>query len=197
MTTRRATRAAAGRPRPRTSPLVGRLVRLRCIRADDLPMIEKWWEEAEANLLDGGDHDGPSVQFRELFRQRVLNGEENHWFLVESRRDGPAGYVLYRTYPDEPRSAEVAVRLTRRHWGQGFGSEAFRLFVGHLFAALAVDRIWLTVYLFNPRATRLYERIGFRDEETFVDEKGLEMLKMGITRTEHEELASRSRTIDG
>lgn len=186
MTTRRATRAGAGRARPRSSPLTGRLVRLRRIRPTDLPVIEQWWEEAEANLLDGGDHDGPSVQFRAIFRQRVLVGEETHWFLVESRRDGPVGYVLYRTYTDEPRAAEVAVRLTRRHWGKGYGSEGFRLFVRHLFSALAVDRIWLTVYLFNPRAIRLYERIGFRDEETFVDEKGLEMLKMGITRPEHD-----------
>lgn len=188
MTTRRATRSASGRVRPRSAPLAGRLVRLRRIKPGDLPLIERWWEEPEANLLDGGDHDGPSFQFRSVFRQRVLMGEETHWFLIESRRDGPAGYVLYRTYVDEPRAAEVAVRLTRAHWGKGFGSEAFRLFVGHLFSALAVDRIWLTVYLFNPRAIRLYERIGFRDEETFVDEKGLEMLKMGITRSEHDSL---------
>lgn len=188
MTTRRATRAAAGRACPRSATLTGRLVCLRRIRADDLPLIETWWQEPEANLLDGGDHDGPSFQFRSGFRQRVLIAEEKNWFLIESRRHGPVGYVLHRTYADEPRAAEVAVRLTRPHWGRGYGSEAFRLFVRHLFSALAVDRIWLTVYLFNPRAIRLYERIGFRDEETFVDEKGLEMLKMGITRAEHDSL---------
>lgn len=181
MTTRRAARSATSRV-ARTSPLSGRLVRLRPMTADDLPVIEQWWEEPEANLLDGGDHDGPSLQFRSIFRQRVLSGQETHWFLVESHAQGPVGYVLYRTYADEPRAAEVAVRLTRKQWGRGFGSEAFQLFVRHLFQNLAVDRIWLTVYLFNPRAIRLYERIGFRDEETFVDEKGLEMLKMGISR---------------
>ena len=195
MTTRRATRSTT-RPPARTSPLAGRLVRLRRIRDDDLPLIEKWWEEAEANLLDGGDHDGPSIQFRQIFRLRVASGNERNWFLVESKKDGPVGYVLYRTYPEEPRAAEVAVRLTRRQWGKGYGREAFQLFVGHLFTQLAVDRIWLTVYLFNPRAIRLYERIGFRDEETFVDEKGLEMLKMGITRAEHDALHSDSRNID-
>lgn len=181
MTTRRAARFGASRV-PRTSPLSGRLVRLRRIVPADLAVIEQWWEEPEANLLDGGDHDGPSFQFRQIFGQRVKSGLETHWFVVESHSEGPVGYVLYRTYPDEPRAAEVAVRLTRKQWGRGFGTEAFQLFVRHLFQNLAVDRIWLTVYLFNPRAIRLYERIGFRDEETFVDEKGLEMLKMGITR---------------
>jgi len=195
MTTRRATRGPSRAP-ARTSPLAGRLVWLRTIRPDDLTRIETWWEEPEANLLDGGDHDGPSLSFRQIFRQRVLAGHETHWFMVESRRDGPIGYVLYRTYPEEPRAAEVAVRLTRKAWGKGYGTEAFHLFVRHLFRHLAVDRIWLTVYLFNPRAIRLYERIGFRDEETFVDEKGLEMLKMGITRSEHDVLANPSRNID-
>ena len=172
--------------RPRSRPLTGRQVRLRTIKPVDLLLIEKWWEEPEANLLDGGDHDGPSVQFRKAFQNRVVRGRESNWFLIESRNDGPVGYVLYRTYPDEEGAAEVAVRVSRKFWGRGYGSEAFRLFVAHLFRTLELERVWLTVYLFNPRAIRLYEKMGFRDEETFVDEKGLEMLRMGITREEHD-----------
>lgn len=189
MTTSRARVTRA--PRGRT--LSGRLVRLRTLRGSDLPTIERWWDEPEANLLDGGDHDGPSTSFRKVFHQRVLLGEEKSWFLVESRADGPVGYVLYRTYPDEPAAAEVAVRLTRRQWGKGYGREAFALFVAHLFDALGVERLWLTVYLFNPRAIRMYERIGFKDEETFVDEKGLEMLKMSLTRIDHERSVRQGR----
>lgn len=178
---------------PRGRALSGRKVCLRTLRPGDLALIERWWEEPEANLLDGGDHDGPSRSFRQVFHQRVVMGEEKSWFLVESRADGPVGYVLYRTYLDEPGAAEVAVRLTRRHWGKGYGREAFALFVAHLFDALGVERVWLTVYLFNPRAIRMYERIGFKDEETFVDEKGLEMLKMGLTRTDHERSVRQGR----
>ena len=162
--------------------LSGQLVDLRPIKPTDLPLIEGWWEEPEANLLDGGDHDGPSYQFRESFRNRVEKGRERNWMLIEGKQDGPVGYVLYRTYNDMPGQAEASLRISRRFWGRGFGGEAFKIFLSHIFHVLQLDRIWLTVYIFNPRAIRLYERLGFKDEEAFIDEKGLEMLRMGIAR---------------
>jgi RimJ/RimL family protein N-acetyltransferase len=183
-------RARRSRARERdTVRLTGNDLSLRTILPTDLPLIEKWWEEPEANWLDGGDHDGPSLEFRSIFRSRVLRGTESSWFLVETP-EGPVGYVLYRTYPDDTTGAEVAMRLSKNFWGRGFGTEAFRLFVDHLFA-VGFAHIWLTVYIFNPRAIRLYEKAGFREEETFVDENGLELLKMTLHRADHESRQTR------
>ncbi len=49
---------------------------------------------------------------------------------------------------------------------KGFGSEATRLLVRHGFEAVGLNRIELEVYAFNPRAMRVYEKIGFRLEGT-------------------------------
>ena len=53
---------------------------------------------------------------------------------------------------------------TRRAWGKGYGTEATRLMVAHAFETLNLNRVWLTVYEYNPRGVRAYEKAGFRLE---------------------------------
>lgn len=44
------------------------------------------------------------------------------------------------------------------------GTEATRLIVGYGFEQLGLYRISLTVFAFNPRARRVYEKAGFVEE---------------------------------
>lgn len=53
--------------------------------------------------------------------------------------------------------------------GRGLGTEATRLIVGHGFERLGLHRISLEVCAFNPRARRLYEKVGFLPEGERVD----------------------------
>jgi RimJ/RimL family protein N-acetyltransferase len=52
---------------------------------------------------------------------------------------------------------------------RGLGSEATRLIVDYGLTVLGLHRIELTVYAFNPRAQRVYEKAGFRVEGTARD----------------------------
>ena len=45
--------------------------------------------------------------------------------------------------------------------GQGFGSEASRLVLGHAFGSMALHRVSLRVLAINTRAIRAYEKCGF------------------------------------
>lgn len=49
---------------------------------------------------------------------------------------------------------------------RGLGTEAARLIVEHGFRALGLHRIELEVYSFNPRARRVYDKVGFVHEGT-------------------------------
>ena len=49
-------------------------------------------------------------------------------------------------------------------WGKGYGTETTRLLAAHAFETLNLNRVWLSVYEYNPRGIRAYEKAGFRVE---------------------------------
>jgi RimJ/RimL family protein N-acetyltransferase len=53
-----------------------------------------------------------------------------------------------------------------RFYGRGLGTEAARLIIDYAVTVAGVHRIELQVYNFNPRARRVYEKLGFALEGT-------------------------------
>ena len=49
-------------------------------------------------------------------------------------------------------------------WGRGYGTEAASLMIGHAFRGLGLHRVALSVFSFNTRAIRSYEKVGFQIE---------------------------------
>lgn len=158
-------------------------LRLRPLVKEDLPTLEAWWEEPEASYLDGGDTQGPSAEFRQAFQKSLEQLPSDTWSIIELSEGEPAGYILYRIYVEDPSSVEVAVRLSCRYWGRGIAAGALQLILSRLFEEMGFERAWLTVFVFNQRAIRLYQRLGFEVLESFTDERGLELFKMELNRT--------------
>jgi RimJ/RimL family protein N-acetyltransferase len=68
------------------------------------------------------------------------------------------------------RSAVLGIVLgEKKHWGNGFGTDAVRLILGFAFRELNLHRVELDVYDYNVRAIRCYEKAGFRREGTLRD----------------------------
>lgn len=92
--------------------------------------------------------------------------------------------VLYEWDPDA-RSCTFRALLGPRGRGRGFGTEATRLIVGHGFEQLGLRRVQLEVYGNNPRARRVYEKVGFvlegvRREAAFRDGEWVDEVLMAI-----------------
>jgi RimJ/RimL family protein N-acetyltransferase len=64
--------------------------------------------------------------------------------------DGDNGSALYHITLGE-----------RDTWGRGYGTEATELMLEHAFTRLGLHRIALSVFEFNERAIRSYEKAGF------------------------------------
>jgi RimJ/RimL family protein N-acetyltransferase len=56
-----------------------------------------------------------------------------------------------------------------RNRGRGLGTEATRLILAHAFDTVGLHRVELSVYAFNPRARRVYDKVGFVYEGTMRD----------------------------
>src|SRR5579875_358814 len=84
---------------------------------------------------------------------------------------------------------DLSVALGRPYWGQGYGREALTLLLRFAFMELNLRRVGITVFDYNPRAIRLYERAGFVREgarRAYVvrDGKAHDMLLYGMLREE-------------
>jgi RimJ/RimL family protein N-acetyltransferase len=75
--------------------------------------------------------------------------------------------------------------------GKGYGTDAMQVILGFAFRELNLHRVSLSVFEYNPRAIRSYEKAGFRHEgrlraEINRDGRRWDVLMMGILRTEWE-----------
>lgn len=61
-------------------------------------------------------------------------------------------------------SANFRVWLLPAHWGHGYGTEVATLALAHAFEVLQLHRVELSVFAFNPKAQRAYEKAGFTVE---------------------------------
>lgn len=149
----------------------GTWVRLRALRAEDAEHHLRWRNDPEVvHWATGGDPcfgpvtaEAVGIAFETMLR---LIPREAAVFTVEDLADGTViGMVDYRDL--DPFAGLVTVGVTigsRDHWGRGYGSEALRLLVGHLFGAFGLHRIELDTWSGNERAVRAFTKAGFQEE---------------------------------
>jgi RimJ/RimL family protein N-acetyltransferase len=71
-----------------------------------------------------------------------------------------------RPVPAAPVTAEAGWRLARRHWGQGYATEAARAVLEHGFATVGLDEIWAETMAVNEPSRRVMTRVGMRHLRT-------------------------------
>ncbi|WLQ35379.1 GNAT family protein [Streptomyces castrisilvae] len=149
----------------------GKLVRIRALRASDLDAHLRWRNDPEVvHWAAGGDpHYGPITrESLERFHDARLRQDPRveASFTVEDLADGrPIGTADYRDI--DPFAGEATVGIVigeRSHWGGGYGSEALRLLLKHLFGACRVRRVELDTWSGNERAMRAFRGAGFVEE---------------------------------
>lgn len=88
------------------------------------------------------------------------------------------------------RNAFVGIAIgNRADWDKGYGTDAMKIILRYAFTEINLRRVTLTVFEYNPRAVRSYEKAGFRHEGRLrgfllKDGKRWDMLFMGILRDE-------------
>ena len=146
---------------------IGRSVRLRPLREDDLPYLEQWWFDPSIVVLQ--NHTvlpRPEGGVSEQFSQWSANtSSEAVGFSIElTETEEFVGHVtLYGRNPIN-QSATLAIVLGPEFHGRGYGSDAVRLAVKYGFLQLGLNRIELQTWAFNTRGIASYTKAGFVEE---------------------------------
>lgn len=154
--------------------IIGDQIRFRAIEKEDLPYFVKWLND-------------PDVRSGLSLYLPLSLAEEEKWFEEILKRDAHERPIAIEIQPDpninkwvfvgncglfgidwQNRFAEVGIHIGEKDfWDQGFGTRAMNLILKHGFENLNLHRIWLRVFVDNPRAIRSYEKTGFTVEGKF------------------------------
>lgn len=182
---------------PFTSParLVGDRVELRPADGRDAARLQELMGDPEVGRLTGSVHSSDPAthpppwsteQLIDLYDRWAAADDRIVWVIVDRSSGETVGEALLMDH--DPGNRSVGFRL----WisgarDRGLGTETTRLAVDHAFGTIGVHRVELEVFAFNPRARRVYEKVGFVHEGTrrdalrfddgWVDAEGMAMLE--------------------
>ncbi|MFI9817990.1 GNAT family N-acetyltransferase [Saccharothrix variisporea] len=156
----------------RTKPtLTGEVVVLRPVTADDVPALLPMLTDPEVARLTGshGGGDPDQAVLREWYGSRGAQDGRLDLAVVERGSGRVVGEAVLNQWDADNGSCSFRICFVPGAVGRGMGTEATRLIVGYGFEVLGLHRISLEVYAFNPRARRVYEKVGFVAEGVLRD----------------------------
>jgi RimJ/RimL family protein N-acetyltransferase len=143
--------------------ITGERVVLRRHSPENLRAFERWYGDPDVVRLTRYQ-DGPMRrdEIERFFAARAL-GLESLAMAVHIRETNRLiGTCALSQLDSDNGSALYHITIGEKDaWGQGFGTEATSLMMGHAFDGLGLHRIALSVFSFNERAIRSYASVGF------------------------------------
>ena len=138
---------------------------LRPAEREDLPLFVRWFGDARTTRTLSAAAPMSLASEEDWFERVVANqGRDGYHFAIcRLEDDRPIGTIGLFEMDLRNGSAGLGISIgDPADTGQGYGSDAMRAIVGWAFDMLRLERIWLDVYAFNPRARVVYERLGLR-----------------------------------
>ena len=178
----------------------GDLVRLSAVDAEELgKAYAQWNRDSELDrLFDAHAAKMSSSKAGAKFFEKIIeeNSPAEHYFTIRSLEDNRLLGDINLDVINNWNSRDSFVGLgigNRDDWGKGYGTDAMKIMLRFAFTELNLRRVTLTVFEYNPRAIRSYEKVGFRHEgrlrQMLLKEgKRWDMLFMGILFDDWKEL---------
>jgi len=173
----------------------GNLVRLSAYDPEELSKaLPRWYRNSEySRLLSSSLMPMPSPKsVNSWIEKEVLEYSPASYFfsiraLAEDKLIGDLGLDVIDW---SGRDAFVGLGIGEtEYWGKGYGTDVMNVLLRFAFLEINLRRVTLTVFEYNPRAIRSYEKAGFQHEgreRNVLNKEGrrYDMLFMGILREE-------------
>jgi RimJ/RimL family protein N-acetyltransferase len=151
-------------------PFEGELVRLRAREESDAANFYLWINDWDTVKYLGQRYPR-SMKFE---REQMLNsgaGYGEAHFIIETKDDRRAiGWLGLHAASGEDRATTLGIAIGDHDFlDGGYGTDAMRVACRIAFDVMNLNRVELTVYDWNERAIRVYEKVGFQKEGVLRD----------------------------
>jgi len=155
--------AAPERDSWRPEAIPGRLVVLRRHRLENLRAFTHWYSDPEiARLTRYQQSPLSNEEVQRFFYSRILGSDFLAMAIHVRESDRLIGTCAFSQLDGDNGSTLFHITIGERDtWGMGYGTEAAELMLAHAFSRLALHRVALSVFEYNARAIRSYEKCGF------------------------------------
>ena len=141
----------AGARERKESPLLTPRLRLRPLRARDVPVLA---------LIGASDAVRQNLT---IALEPAAPSRGTEAFVAERRKDRVSiGAGGYRAITEAGTAVEFALWLGERDWGRGYGTEIAHALIDRAFGRPEVMEVCAAVRVTNARARRLIEKCGFQ-----------------------------------
>jgi RimJ/RimL family protein N-acetyltransferase len=106
---------------------------------------------------------GKSIDLNSERKDLIEFAKGHNYEIIEKDHDILIGSCGFIEIDDLNQTAGVGIFIgDKNYWNKGYGSEALTLLLDYGFKALNFHNVELTVFSFNYRAIRSYEKVGFK-----------------------------------
>lgn len=152
--------------------IIGEKIFLRPFQKEDIPAMEECLKDMEVLKFTGSSSDFDKNLITQWYNTRNEQVDRLDLAIVIKREQTVVGEVVINEYDETKHSVNFRILIGPKGRNQGFGTESTRLIIDYVFQNTDIKQITLGVYAFNPRAKRVYEKIGFVVDS--IDEDELE-----------------------
>lgn len=126
---------------------------------------EWWYGEMYGDQVPG--YEGFKLDWADNYFD-INNPDEGQSFVILFEGQ-EVGQINYNPINPADRSTEMDILIaSKKHYGQGIGSDAIRLLCSYLFETLEVSRVRIEVVRQNERAFFSYQKAGFQWVYTYI-----------------------------
>jgi RimJ/RimL family protein N-acetyltransferase len=143
----------------------GELVVLREKRLGDAPDDFRWRTDPELARYDAARPFAANYSdYLALYRDELTYPSPyRRSVAIEDMAGRHIGNAMYYNIDTIRREAEIGITVGERDcWSRGYGADAVRTLVRHIFRVMGFRRVYLKTLDWNARAQRSFEKSGFR-----------------------------------
>jgi len=145
--------------------IVGDRIYLRPLEMEDVDSFVMWLSDKEIRQNLGGTTPFNKIRGREYIEKLYKDDRNTNLGIVLKDGDELIGSTGLHDISTVHRNAEIDIVIgNKSFWSKGYGTEALKLMLGYGFDQLNLHKIFLRVFCYNPRAIRVYEKVGFKRE---------------------------------
>lgn len=149
----------------RKPTLAGKHVTLRPVGPEHVDGLWELVNDPETVRLTGSHGRPDREALKAWYGSRGTQDDRLDLAICTTEDDTYVGEIVLNELDADNLSCNLRIALIGpRAYGRGYGTEAIRLTLDHVFRTTALHRVGLEVYAFNERAVHVYRKIGFVQE---------------------------------